>query len=736
MPKKTEEELSSIISSHLRDALGNDYDHLSATRVDNLAMYEGELENVVAGRSQVTSRDTLEVVEMAMPAITRTFLGAEPAAQFQPQTPDDEEYAEQATQYVNHCLFVDNPGFQICQDWFRSSLITGTSFVKLYWDETPEEREESYTGLTEEELRILGSDETVEILEHTSYGKSQEIIMREQDAIRAALEGQQVEAIHDVKIKRVNTKARLKWNALPPEEMLVNADCRSLEEEDPTWTFCCHRQAVTVENLLAEGYDEDLIMDAATAEDDYSQLHQQRFNDLSRTGLNNAYDNVDDMQRKVMVYENYLRCDYEGTGASQLHKVVSIGGADSTKILDVEPVEELPFCELTPIRRPHRLYGYSLVELTKPLQRLKTALLRSMMDGLYLSLFPHKGVNAAMVEMDDLLSESPGSIYRVNGNPNEAIVNMSSNWSGSQGFPMLQFIDQMIQKRTGMNDMAAGFDGKALTGETARGVDEMAAAAKSRLELITRNFAETGWKRLMRLALKFVNRHQNHERVIRLTGKNWTTVDPRSWMSDFDVTVSTGIGVGTRMEGVQKLNFIASKIEAVMGRMGVDNPLTNLTNYYNVMRKLCESADLDPDLYFENPTQAMAMRKQQPQQPSPEMMKVQAEMAMQKEQAQAKLQQSQAEAQLKAETDTLKAEKEAEIARFKAEMEAAQARENALLDAEVRREVEANKLKLEYERMAAQHQYRMAELEAEERLEASKMAAGARDGQGNINVND
>ena len=126
MPKKTEEELSSIISSHLRDALGNDYDHLSATRVDNLAMYEGELENVVAGRSQVTSRDTLEVVEMAMPAITRTFLGAEPAAQFQPQTPDDEEYAEQATQYVNHCLFVDNPGFQICQDWFRSSPVSYT----------------------------------------------------------------------------------------------------------------------------------------------------------------------------------------------------------------------------------------------------------------------------------------------------------------------------------------------------------------------------------------------------------------------------------------------------------------------------------------------------------------------------------------------------------------------------------------------------------------------------------
>jgi len=187
---------------------------------------------------------------------------------------------------------------------------------------------------------------------------------------------------------------------------------------------------------------------------------------------------------------------------------------------------------------------------------------------------------------------------------------------------------------------------------------------------------------------------------------------------------------------VQKLNFIASKVEAIMGKMGPENPLSNMSNYYNVLRKLCESADLDPELYFSNPAQAMAAQKGKPQQPSPEMMKMQAEMGMKKEEAQAKLKQSQAEAQLKAEVDTLRAEKEAEIARFKAELEAAQARENALLEAEVKREIEGNKLKLEYERMAAQHEYKMAELTAEERLERSKMDANSRDGQGNINLSD
>jgi len=134
-------------------------------------------------------------------------------------------------------------------------------------------------------------------------------------------------------------------------------------------------------SLIEQGYDEEKVRAAATASDNYEQLYEQRFNDLTRTGSLNAYNDLDPDQRLVMVYESYLRCDYEGTGAAQLHRVMSLGGDGETEILDVEPVEELPFAELTAIRRPHRLYGYSLVDLTKPLQRLKTALLRSMMDG-------------------------------------------------------------------------------------------------------------------------------------------------------------------------------------------------------------------------------------------------------------------------------------------------------------------------------------------------------------------
>ena len=125
-------------------------------------------------------------------------------------------------------------------------------------------------------------------------------------------------------------------------------------------------------------------------------------------------------------------------------------------------------------------------------------------------------------------------------------------------------------------------DASSLTTETARGVDEMANAARARVELICRQFAETGWRRLMRLALQMLNRHQDQERVVRMRGE-WVNVDPRSWNSEMDVQINVGLGVGTRTEQVSKLNFIAAKQEQLMSQMGITNPVAPLNKYYNTI---------------------------------------------------------------------------------------------------------------------------------------------------------
>ena len=723
MAHKDKDEVAQIVASHLQQAIGDDMDELTARRSDNLARYQGEFYgDEVEGRSKVMDRSVLEQVEQCMPALARAFLSTENIGIFEPNSPDQEEQAKQATDYVNHVLMRDSDGYRITLDWLRSALITGTSVAKLWWEENEETMDEVYSGLSEAELQQLITDEDVEVLEHSAFGVTETQLLNEQDAMVAALEDQQVEVTHEVKIRHTKRKPRLCWEAVPPEEFLVNKRARSLDEKDHTWTFAAHRQLRTVQSLLDEGYDEDMVMSADTYNGDYNMLFEQRYDDL--TTVTDSYSDTDPKQRRVELCEAYIRCDYDGSG-EKLHRVTCLGGYSNTTVLEIEPVNFLPFAELTAIRRPHRLMGYSLADLVKDLQRLKTSLVRGMMDGLYHSLYPRLVTDEQRTDLDDLLSESPGSIIRVQGNPQTAVLPLNTQWSGSQAFPMLQYIDGQLQRRTGITEMGAGLDANVLQSETARAVDEQSMAARARIELICRSMAHGGFTRLLMLAYKMLMQHQDHERVVKLRGKTWTAVDPRTWTADLQVRVNTALGTGTKAEQVQKLNFIAQKQEAIMAQMGIANPLAPLPAYYQSLRKLAEAADLEPDMFFADPTMAMQQQAQQPPPPSPEQMKMQAEMQVKQKEAQDKL-------ALQRDQNA----QEAELARYKADLEATIQRETAALKADLQREIAAQKLELDKEIEANRHMFRMNELEMERELEREKMIVGSRDGQGNINVSD
>lgn len=757
MPERmTEDDLRQLVASHIKGALGYDSDQLSAIRSDNLERYEGELYgDERAGRSQVISRDVMETVEAVMPSLVRTFLGSSEVVTFEPSDQGDEEYADQATDYVNLVLMRDNPGFRIGVDWMKSALITETSVAKLWWDETDKTKSETYSGLTDEEFIGIVEEDGVEVLEHTpSVMLSGQVVEPEQAEQLAAM-GAPVMTVHDVKIRRTETRARLRWEALPPEEFLINKRARTLDEDDNTFSFCAHRQARTIEELEAEGYDSDILAKAPDHDDWYLDEAEERWDDLEFDDANiNA---TDYSQRRVWVHECYLKVDFDGDGISELRKVTVLGGASGTTILDNEEVYELPFADLCPIRLPYRFHGWSLADLTKDIQKLKTAIWRQMLDGLYLTVNPHRAVDINKVDLDELLSDAPGSIYGVDGDPTSAIVQQNIAWPGAQAFSMIEYIDRVLQSRSGVNDLAGGLDGGALAGETARGVEEAANSARARVELIARTFAETGWTRLVKLALRMLNRHQDQARTVRLRGK-WVPVDPRSWNVDMDVKINVGLGIGTKQEQIAKLSAVAQKQEAILLQMGPTNPLAPLSKYYNTLKQMAKAADVDPEAHFSDPTEWMEQQKNQPPPPNPEMVKAQAEMQLKQAELQAKQQQSQAEMQAKAQQAQQDAQMQAqlaqqdaqlkmqiareaavshaEISRFQAELSAAVEREKAAATLEMERERMVNQHALDMQRMAEEFTLKRQELGMEALLEQKKIDAQSHDGQGNIDRSD
>ncbi len=734
--KVSDEKLKSIVASHIKASLGYETDELSQQRRDNLERYEGEpYGNERLGHSQVMSRDVMETVEAVMPSLVRTFLGTDEVVKFEPEGPEDEEYAQQATDYVNLVLMRDNPGFQTAVDWMKSALITRTSMVKLWWDETDTVRTEVYGELTDPEFTELVQDNDVEVLEHTAYARVDGQLVEPDQALAVAGLGAQIEAVHEVKIKRKTTKARLKWMAVPPNEMLVNRRARSLDENDHTWQFACHRQRRSIEGLLAEGYDQDILERTAKSEsdDDYHDEEIERYDDLD---FSEGYPTEEsELQKRIWVFECYLRADCDGDGVSELRRVTVIGGGTNTEILENEPADELPFADLTAIRLPYRLVGWSMADLVKDIQALKTAIWRAMMDGLYLSLYPHKAVNGDKVDLDDLLSEEPGSIYVTDGPPGDAIMPIQTAWPGQQAFPMLEYVDRVLASRSGVNDLAGGLDGNVLQGETARGVEEAANSARARIELIARTFAETGWTRAVKLALKMLNRHQDRERVVRLR-KKWVPIDPRSWNVDMDVRINVAMGVGTKNEQIQKTGMIAAKQEAVMAQMGPTNPLASLEKYYVTLRKMAEAMDLDPDAHFEDPgewvEQQRIQQATQPPPPNPEIVKAEMERALKQEENEMKGAQAERQAQLDAANDHMRIEGDKEVAREKIALESAASERALVLQAEVDRVIGLEKIAAQERADERKHQLNMTRLAMEERLEREKIAAKSRDGNANI----
>ena len=90
----------------------------------------------------------------------------------------------------------------------------------------------------------------------------------------------------------------------------------------------------------------------------------------------------------------------------------------------------------------------------------------------------------------------PGGVVRVKS-PN-AVMPLATPALQPYSFQMLEYLDGVREARAGVSKMSQGLDENALTSHTtATAVNAVMNASQSRVELIARNFAETGVKDLM-----------------------------------------------------------------------------------------------------------------------------------------------------------------------------------------------------------------------------------------------
>ena len=645
--KKNDNALRAIVESEIDDAIGYLETETTDERQQALEYYLREpYGNEVDGKSQIVTGEVAEVVDGALPQLMKVFTSSKDAVVFEAVNQGDEKLAEQATAYVNHIFYKDNNGFEVMHDWFKDGLLQKVGVVKAYWDDKVDVNVEKYYGLNDDELAMIASDEEVEIVEQDST------IIQEAVIDEMGIEVSPALSSHNVKVKRSVNKGKVVVENVPPEEFLISKRARTITDSN----FVAHRKMLTRSDLIAMGYDEDIVMSLSTG--DALEFSPERIARYTRGEMPTDMDSDDESMQLVEYYECYIKADYDGDGIAELRRVCY----SNNQILHNEECDYIPFHSVCPIPIPHKFYGHSLADRAMDLQLIKSTITRQMLDNLYLTNNYRVGAVEGQVNLDDLLTSTAGGVIRMK-NPN-AIVPMTVQSNAAQSFPMLEYLDGIQSKRTGISDAQQGLDPDMLQNVTATAVSAMTTAAQGKLELVARIFADTGVSSLFKGILQLVCKYQQKERIIKIQN-SFVPMNPREWSNEFNLTVNVGLGTGGKQEQLATMQMILAKQEQVIQQYGLANPLVNLKQYRDTLAKFINMAGFKDDTQFLNEVtdeQAMALAQQAAQTPKEEDSNTKAAAILaevEREKAQLKMQEQMAKLNLEREQMQLKAQKEA-----------------------------------------------------------------------------
>lgn len=599
-------QLTAAIEQQERQALGYAQGELAQERADCLKAYLSQpYGNEQEGRSQVVTSDVADAIEGIIPGLVRVFTSGDEVAVFEPTGPEDEQAAKQETDAINYILTNQNRFVPILQTWLRDGLISKVGYVKALWDDSQSIEEETYRGLSEDELVYLLQDSEVEII------------------------GQDIdETGYTIKVRQKKGTGQVRIYNCRPEEILVNADHDEVSLRNAQ--FVQHRTKMTISELRQMGYD---------IPDDIGDSYD---NDLDEEWITrNQYDEWDNetndpASRRVTFRESYIRIDYDGDGLTELRRVCMVGHT----VLANEQCDSIPICAWTPLILPHQHVGRSLAEQVADIQKQKTAVLRAGLDSLYLSLNGRFAISE-QVNLDDMLVSRPGGIVRLQGGalPGQGhIVPMVPPDVSGSAFGMLEYFDTVRETRTGITRYNQGLDANSLN-KTATGVQAIMSAAQQRIELVARTFAEAGGLRdLMLLVHELMRKHATKPMIIRLRNQ-WVPIDPRSWKTRYDMTISVGLGTGNREQQMANISQILLAQQQAI-QIGVATP----ENIYNALAKFTEAAGFKaPENFFTNPS----TQPPKPPAPDPKMLEAQAKLQLEQAKLQADQQKSMADMQIK-----------------------------------------------------------------------------------------
>ena len=563
MTKMTDDELLRAIRARLDESDNALSEEVRESRAKAMRYYRGENPDplpVVAGRSKMVVTEVRDTILWVLPDLTKIFTGGDKVVSIEPVGEEDEGKAEVAEAWVNYVIMRMNPGYMNTQTWIHDALLNKVGFLKQYWKNNEQRTREAYEGLIPEELELLKEQDDYEIVDTASEdmylvrlpdGSTELVDVESADELPPGVElvlndkGEPVTIpVYDVEGYRVKNEPIIVEEVIPPEEIIVGSDTRSVPHD---CSFIAHEREITLSELRELLPDVDIPDDLQGPQltgTMYSSERQER-DKLEHPASTPEDENTapDPSMRTVWLYEVYMKADRDGDGKAEWTQTFLVGDT----ILATDEVDYPHIFALCPVPWPHRFFGMSLADLVMDLQDLQTAINRQLLDALYLANNPRTELDVnGLTEytIDDLLDNRIGGYVRVkrSGTVQPLVQGQIQPWS----FDLLELWEQKREQRTGISRYATGLDPNALN-KTATGVMNLMSQAAKRIEQIARIFAETGFKDRVQGILDLSQRYPKMvgKRVFRLTNQ-LVDISADALNGKFDLIVNAGIGAGNK----------------------------------------------------------------------------------------------------------------------------------------------------------------------------------------------
>ena len=619
-------------------------------------------------RSKFVSTDVRDAVMMMLPSLIRLFGASESPVELVPRTAAESDMASQATNYVNYVFWNDNGGFLKLYGAFKDALTVRTGFLKWWTDTRKEFRRKEFTYITAQQIQqILTEDPTAKLVEIGSPVPPPPPPPQMQPPPQAGIPGMGSSgpptggpppgapppmmgppggappgmggpppggvaplpmgppggaplegnappvmgpppmppvAIYDhVVIAYEVKKPLVKVEGVPPEEMRLDRYARSFRES----RLVGHERVVPVDELIAMGYAREDLLDHIQSQSTPEFTQEAQLRNPGRMMATRVGDGVN-------FGEWFVKADKDGDGFPELRRICTLG--EDHEIVSDEPANRIKFCLFSVDPISHTIVGDSIADYVMDIQRIKTNLTRAMLDSAAELINPKTVINELNVNVDDALNDELGAVIRVRGDPSAAVMYTSTPFLGKDMAPVVELLNDVLQRRTGLSDAAKGLDPKALQSSTMIGVEAVINGAQERTELVARVLAETGFKDLFSGLFNEIVENPAQQRTLKING-SWTDYDTSTFDASMGVEVNPTLGKGSDTVRLMTLQQIKTDQQTIVAQMGLANPICGLPEMMNVQTDMLSIANIkNVQRYFKMPDpQAMQQLLSAPKEP-------------------------------------------------------------------------------------------------------------------------